>query len=88
MQDGKITTNIEVIVDFTLPALNATNTVTWKYHVYDSNKGRWDMILGKYLLTELGLNLKLSEQVIKADDGPFKGSTLPMVDLVTYIFKD
>ena len=39
----------------------------------DSAKGRYNMILGKYLLTGLGLNLKVSEHVIKADDGPFKG---------------
>ena len=45
------------------------------------------MILGRDILTELGLNLKLSENVIEADDGPFKGSTTPMVGLVTYVFK-
>ena len=45
------------------------------------------MILGRDLLTELGLNLKLSDHIIEADDGPFKGSTTPMVDLGTYIFK-
>ena len=45
------------------------------------------MILGRDLLTELGLNLKLSEHVIKLDDGPLKGSTAPMVDLGTYQFK-
>ena len=46
------------------------------------------MILGRDLLTELRLNLKLYEHVIEADDGPFNGSTIPMVDLCTYIFKD
>ena len=46
------------------------------------------MISGIYLLTELGLNLELSDYVIKADDGSFKGSTSPMVDLGTYGFKN
>ena len=46
------------------------------------------MILGRDLLTELVLNLKLSEHIIEADDGPFKGSTTPMVDLDAFIFKD
>ena len=46
------------------------------------------MILGIYLLTELGLNLKFSDHVIEADDGTFKGSTSPMIDLGTYEFKD
>ena len=47
----------------------------------------YDMILGQYILTELGINLTLSEHVIEAYDGPFKESTTPMVDLGTYIFK-
>ena len=45
------------------------------------------MILGQDLLTEFGLNLKFSEHVIEADDGPFNESTTPMADLGTYIFK-
>ena len=54
----------------------------------DSDKGRWDIILGTNILTELVLNLKLSEHVIEADGGPFKGSITPMIDLGKYIFKD
>ena len=45
------------------------------------------MILRQDELTELGLNLKLSDNVIAADYGYFKRSTTPMVDLVTCIFK-
>ena len=63
------------------------NVVTRKCYVDDSAKVRYDMILGIYLLTYLGLSLQYSERVIKEDDGPFKGSTAPMVDLGTYIFK-
>ena len=46
------------------------------------------MILRRYLPTEIRLNIKFSEQVTKADDGPFKGSTTSMVDLGRYVFKD
>ena len=46
------------------------------------------MILGRYLLTQLGLILKFSDHIIESDDGPFEGSTAPMVDLSTYEFKD
>ena len=53
----------------------------------DYTKGRYDMILGQDLPTEIGSNIKLSEQVIKADDGTFKGSTTSMVDLVRYVNK-
>ena len=48
-QDINITTNIKVKVDFTLPALSLTNVVTWKCHMDDSAKGRYDMILGRDL---------------------------------------
>ena len=37
------------------------------------------MMLEKYILTELGLNLKLAEHVIEAGDEPFKGYTTPTV---------
>ena len=47
-QDGNITTNNKVEVDFTLPTLNV---VTWKFHVDDSTKGSYYMILGRDLLT-------------------------------------
>ena len=49
--------------------------------------GRYAMILGRDLLTTLGLNLKFSDHVIKPYDGTFKGSTAPMVDLGMYEFK-
>ena len=45
------------------------------------------MILGWDILTELWLNLKFSEEVIEADDEPFNGSIMPMVNLGTYVFK-
>ena len=39
------------------------------------------MILGRYLLTTIGLNLKFSDHVIEADYVNFKWYTAPMVDL-------
>ena len=46
------------------------------------------MILGRYILTKLGLNLNLSDYVIKTDYGILKGSTAPMVALGPCDFKD
>ena len=76
-QAGNITTNIKVEVDFTLPTLSATNVVMCKCHMDDSAKGRYYMILGRDIFTELGLKIKFSEHVIEADDAHFKGSTNP-----------
>ena len=45
------------------------------------------MILGQYLSSELKLNSKLSDHVIEEDDGIFKVSTTPIVDLGTYELK-
>ena len=50
-QACNITNNLKVEVDFTLPALSATNFVTWKFHVDECVKVRYDMILGRYLIT-------------------------------------
>ena len=58
------------------------------FHVDDSTKGSYAMILGRDLLTELGSNLKLPEYNIEADDGPLKKSLALIVDFGTYEFKD
>ena len=67
---GNITTNLSVKMNFNLPELSATKMVMWNCHVAESAKGRYDIILGRYLLTGLGLNLKFSEHVIEEYDGP------------------
>ena len=86
-QAVNITTIIKVKIYLTLPELSGMKIVTWNCHVEDSAKVRYDMILGRYLLTSLLLNLKLSDHVIETYSGPLKGSTSPMVDLGTYEFK-
>ena len=48
---GSINTNLEVKIDFTLSELSAKTIVTYICHVDESAKGRYDMILGRYLLT-------------------------------------
>ena len=83
-QAGYITTNLKVKVYFASPETSATRIMTWNFHVDDSSKGRYNIILGRDLLTLLGLNLKFSEHAIEADYGPLKGSSSPMVDLGMY----
>ena len=45
------------------------------------------MILGRDLLTPLGLDLKFSEEIILGGDGPLKGCSSPMLDVNTYGYK-
>ena len=60
-QAGKFTTSNKLNVDFCLPEFSSTKMVTWKCHVYESTNGRYGIILGRDLLTALGLNFKCSE---------------------------
>ena len=52
-QLGNITINLKFNIDFTLPELSATKTVTRNCHVDDSAKGRYDMVLGRDILIYL-----------------------------------
>ena len=44
------------------------------------------MILGRYLLVVLGLDLKFSENVTHGGEGPYEGCSAPMVDVNNYNF--
>ena len=87
MQADNINTNLTVKTYLTLPVLIAAEMVTWNFHVDDTTKGRYDMILGRDILKTLGLNLKLFDYVIESDYGSFKELTPHMVDLGMYEFK-
>ena len=56
-----------------LPNFSATKIVTCKCHVEKSTNSRYDMILGRDLLTAMGLDLNLSKNVIIGGEGPHKG---------------
>ena len=51
-------------------------------------KGRYDMILGRDILTALGWILKFSDIVIELDNGTLKRSTVTIADISMYEFKD
>ena len=48
-----ITTNLKFKIDFILPDIVARKNVTGNFHVDDSNKRRYDMILGRDILIYL-----------------------------------
>ena len=49
-QARNITTNLKVKVDFTLPAISANSDVTLNFRMDDSDKGGYNMILGRDIL--------------------------------------
>ena len=61
MQSGNITTYMKVKLDCTLSELSTTKIITCIFHVDDSAKGKYNMILGRYLLTKLVLNIEFFE---------------------------
>ena len=69
-----------------LPDFSATKIVTWKCHVNESTNDKYDMILGRYLLTALGLEIIFSENFMIGGEVPYKGWSVPMVDVTNYSF--
>ena len=63
-QSGKFTTSNKVNVDFLLLEFSAAKIVTCKCHINESTNGRYNMILGRGLLTALVLDIKFSDNVI------------------------
>ena len=61
--------------------------MTWKCHLEESTNGIYDMILGRDLITSLGLGLKFFDNVIIGGEGPYEGCSSPMVDVNNYEFK-
>ena len=59
-QAGNFTTSQKVNVDFYLPEFITTKIVLWKCNVDKKNNSRFDMILGRDLLTALVLDIKFS----------------------------
>ena len=83
----KFTTSKKANIDFYLPEFRAKKIVTWKCHVNESTNGRYDMILGRDLLTALVMDLKFSDNVIIGGEGPNKECLSTMVDISNYDFQ-
>ena len=86
-QAGKFTTSNKVNVDFCLPEFSSTKIVSFKCHVDNKTNSRYDMILGRGLLTSLGMYIQFSENLVIDGEGPYEGCSAPMADLISYYFK-
>jgi hypothetical protein len=68
-KSGTFETNQKCKVTFTLPAFHENRDINWNCYV-DSSKGlsRYDMIIGRDLLEELGMDFIFSEGLMKWDN--------------------
>ena len=55
--------------------------------MHKKTNSRYYKILGRNLLTALGLDLKFSEDIIMGGEGPYEECSEPIVDLSNYEFK-
>ena len=53
----------------------------------DSTEGHYNIIIGRDLLTTVGIDIKFSDNAIEWSEGPQQGCTPPMVILNNYDFK-
>ena len=80
-------TSQKLNVNFCLPEFSATKIASLKFHLDKKTNSRYEMILGRVILTALGLHLKFSENIIIGGEGSYEGCSAPMVDLSNYYFK-
>ena len=86
-QAENFTTSKKLNVEFCLLGFIVAKIVTWKFQVGESTNSRYNMILGRYLLTALGLDLKFYENVIIGGELPYKGYSTSMVGVSNCDFK-
>ena len=80
-QGGDFLTTYTKNVELVIPELDATKSVTWSFHVDDSQKNsRYDMIIGRYLLLEPKVDLCFSNYTIRGNGGVYEGFTVSMKD--------
>ena len=70
---GEMKTRSKVKAQFTMPELQEKKMVEWSFHVTD-NMGAYDMIIGRDIMSFLGIDIKFSDQVITWEyaEMPFK----------------
>jgi hypothetical protein len=62
---GKMSTHGKIQVTFTLPELSPSASVDTTVHVHDGHLSRYDMIIGRDLLKDLGIDVLFSTSTIE-----------------------
>jgi hypothetical protein len=62
---GQFNTKSKCKVEFMLPELSPSANITHDVYVFEGKLSNYDMIIGRDLLSELGIDICFSEQTIK-----------------------
>ena len=86
---GTFKTNKQCKVELMLPELHKDKVITWMMHVDESNSSfhKYDIIIGRDLLQELGIDLKFSDHTIHWDNAsaPMRAADILQQDSVDSI---
>ena len=76
---GNLQTTAMCRSQFSMPELHDNRVIEWEFHV-TKTMGAYDMIIGRDLLTDLGIDVKCSNMTVSWDhaDIPWKDMTLDM----------
>ena len=76
---GSLKTTATCRTQFSMPELHDNRVIEWEFHV-TKNMGAYDMIIGRDILTDLGIDVKCSNMTVSWDnaDIPWKDMALDM----------
>ena len=66
-QAGEFTTTKKWATKFVLPEFTVNKIIDWNVHVFENKNPMYDLIIGRDLLHELGIDLLFSEGIMKWD---------------------
>ncbi len=73
--NGALNTKYVSTIYFNLPEFSESKIITWDFHITEKNNLGYDMIIGRDLMQELGMDLVFSENVVT-----WEGTKIPMRD--------
>ena len=65
--NGLMSTDHETKVAFTLPEFSDKKIITWQFNVGDKDNLGYDMIIGRDLLSALGMNISFQKASLEWD---------------------
>jgi hypothetical protein len=68
-------TKYESEIQFKLPEFSNSKIITWKFNMFESENVGYDLIIGRDLMLELGLDISFKNKNIT-----WEGTTIPMRD--------